>query len=152
MGKKRRGTEYSYWSKYFSDENLKETSHVEMEEKSPLIQKFPQGTRRSRFVNCILTFPYFIVLVSIIDVLLLSYAIFINKGFQPFSVNGTKFLEIFIESQENPLLGPTEEVLDKLGAKDADLILNQHEWWRFITPIFLHVGVFHLLANLFFQL
>ncbi|MFT4412630.1 rhomboid family intramembrane serine protease [Fredinandcohnia humi] len=38
--------------------------------------------------------------------------------------------------------------LIKYGAKENFLILNG-EWWRFITPMFLHIGFFHLLMNTF---
>ena len=36
--------------------------------------------------------------------------------------------------------------LIKFGAKFNPLIL-EGEWWRFITPVFLHIGVMHLLMN-----
>jgi rhomboid protease GluP len=38
------------------------------------------------------------------------------------------------------------ETLIAFGAKYNPYILNG-EWWRFITPIFLHIGFFHLLMN-----
>jgi rhomboid protease GluP len=39
-------------------------------------------------------------------------------------------------------------VLIEYGAKFNPLI-KQGEWWRFFTPVFLHIGFFHLLMNTF---
>ena len=38
-------------------------------------------------------------------------------------------------------------VLRAMGAKDNLLINTQHEYWRFITSSFLHIGFLHLLFN-----
>jgi membrane associated rhomboid family serine protease len=46
----------------------------------------------------------------------------------------------------NPLLGPTIPGLITFGAKDTRRI-QQGEWWRLVTPIFLHGGLLHLLLN-----
>jgi hypothetical protein len=55
-------------------------------------------------------FPYFIVSVTVIDVIMLSYSIYLNKGFEPW--------------RTNPLLGPKSSILSQLGGKDTALILK----------------------------
>ena len=39
-------------------------------------------------------------------------------------------------------------VLRAFGAKYNSLI-NQGEWWRFVTPVFIHIGPIHLLVNMY---
>jgi membrane associated rhomboid family serine protease len=41
------------------------------------------------------------------------------------------------------------EVLRAYGAKYNSLINDKHEWWRFVTPVFLHIGWIHLLVNMY---
>jgi membrane associated rhomboid family serine protease len=36
-----------------------------------------------------------------------------------------------------------------MGALDVDNVVNKHQGWRLITCMWLHGGVFHLLANMF---
>jgi rhomboid protease GluP len=40
-------------------------------------------------------------------------------------------------------------VLIKYGAKVNAYIDSQHEWWRFVTPIFLHGNIAHVLMNMY---
>jgi membrane associated rhomboid family serine protease len=45
------------------------------------------------------------------------------------------------------LMSANRDVLQALGMKDNELILEQGEYWRLISCIFLHIGVIHLLLN-----
>lgn len=50
--------------------------------------------------------------------------------------------------KENLLLGPSSSALEKMGALDVSKVVHEHQGWRLITCIWLHGGVFHLLANM----
>nr|DAD26441.1 TPA_asm: hypothetical protein HUJ06_027909 [Nelumbo nucifera] len=50
--------------------------------------------------------------------------------------------------KENPLLGPSSSTLQKMGALDVSKVVHEHQAWRLITCIWLHAGVFHILANM----
>jgi rhomboid protease GluP len=47
------------------------------------------------------------------------------------------------------LLGFPWPVLIAYGAKVNLLISEQHQWWRFVTPMFVHVNLPHLLVNMY---
>lgn len=47
------------------------------------------------------------------------------------------------------LKGFTEPVLEAYGAKVNLLINEQNQWWRFVTPMFVHVNLPHLLVNMY---
>ncbi|GFZ02279.1 RHOMBOID-like 1 [Actinidia rufa] len=50
--------------------------------------------------------------------------------------------------KENPLLGPSSSTLQKMGALDVNKVVHRHQGWLLITCMWLHGGVFHLLANM----
>lgn len=52
----------------------------------------------------------------------------------------------------NPMLGPWPDVLNYWGAKNVALIVGEDEYYRFITPMFLHGGLLHILGNVYIQL
>jgi membrane associated rhomboid family serine protease len=47
----------------------------------------------------------------------------------------------------NPTIGPPASILDDMGAKNTAKI-QAGEWWRLITPVFLHAGLIHLFLNM----
>lgn len=48
----------------------------------------------------------------------------------------------------NPLVGPTPDSLVASGAKVTCLINQGGQWWRLLSPMWLHAGVVHLLVNM----
>jgi len=82
-------------------------------------------------------FPIFLGLVTLVDIAVFIYEMVKNGGFEPFSVN--------------PMGGPSAQTLVDLGAKYGPCIVLG-DWWRFITPMFLHGGIVHILLNLWTQI
>ena len=52
----------------------------------------------------------------------------------------------------NPMIGPYPDAFSEWGGKNAYLMLEGEQYFRIITPVFLHVGLLHLLVNAFVQL
>ena len=48
----------------------------------------------------------------------------------------------------NPMIGPSASTLISLGAKYSNMIVNQNDIWRLVTPMFLHAGLIHYIFNM----
>jgi membrane associated rhomboid family serine protease len=52
----------------------------------------------------------------------------------------------------NPMIGPYPDAFSEWGGKNAYLLVEKRQYFRIITPVFLHVGVIHFVINAFCQL
>ena len=52
----------------------------------------------------------------------------------------------------NPMIGPFPDAFSEWGGKNSYLLIERNQYFRLITPVFLHVGILHLLVNAFCQL
>lgn len=84
-----------------------------------------------RFANAILTRPAPFTIIFIVANIFIFMLMWSSSGL------GTL-----------PVLSFPEGTLIAYGAKMNELI-NGGEWWRFVTPMFLHVGLIHLLVNMY---
>lgn len=62
------------------------------------------------------------------------------------------FVTVFVDYDSSSFLTPKGEVLVAFGAKHGPKMKYDAEVWRFVTPMFLHANLFHLLSNVVFQL
>src|SRR5262245_39054671 len=101
---------------------------------APLRQNTPQVDRETlRFARAVLNRPYkftILLLVANLFVFLLMW-----------QASGTDQSTLWREFPESVLLA--------FGAKQNVLISSRHEWWRFVSPMFVHVNLLHLLVNMY---
>ncbi|KAG8495017.1 hypothetical protein CXB51_012745 [Gossypium anomalum] len=94
--------------------------------------------------------PWLIPGFVIANVVVFLISMFINNCPKNSSSCVGRFLGRFSfqPMKENPLLGPSADTLEKMGALDVIKVVHKHQAWRLISCIWLHGGVFHILANM----
>ncbi|KAK9713796.1 hypothetical protein RND81_06G052100 [Saponaria officinalis] len=61
--------------------------------------------------------------------------------------HGECIFMLFQPLSENPLLGPSSSVLDRMGAVQRMVLANSHGMWRLVSSPLLHAGAFHLIIG-----
>jgi membrane associated rhomboid family serine protease len=67
------------------------------------------------------------------------------------AINAIVFMAMIALSSHdkaNDIINPSIQLLTQWGANGTDTITHS-QWWRLISSMFLHVGIFHLFANMY---
>ncbi|KAK6943645.1 Peptidase S54, rhomboid domain [Dillenia turbinata] len=121
---------------------------VELESPSQPLQQNPVVYHEIKHFKS--WFPWLNPVIVIANVVMFVITMYVNDCPKNSSTCILRFLGRFSFQtfKENPMLGPSSNALEKLGALDARKVLYGHQKWRLFTCIWLHAGVFHLLANM----
>ncbi|CAH2060196.1 unnamed protein product [Thlaspi arvense] len=120
------------------------------EQTSPAGRRRRQRTSFAEFRPFKLWFPWLVPAVVVANIALFAISMFINNCPKNSPHCSARFLGRFSfqPMKENPLLGPSSTTLEKMGALDVTMVVHKHQVWRLFTCIWLHAGVFHVLANM----
>jgi len=93
----------------------------------------PQDREAMRFARAILARPYKFTVILLVANLFVFLLMWESSGM----------------SSDVLWQGFPEPVLATYGAKLNYLIAQYHQWWRFVTPMFIHVNLPHVMINMF---
>lgn len=85
--------------------------------------------------------PYFIVSVTLIEIIIFVFELAKSAQVATFTFGTNVWYWGSCDTG----------VIVELGGKVASIIVNRGEWWRFVTPILLHVSLVHITFNLVVQ-
>ncbi|KAL6006314.1 hypothetical protein ACLOJK_040361 [Asimina triloba] len=100
-----------------------------------------------------LWFPWLVPVFFLINVMAFVFTMYFNDcpsdaGASYCILSSTLGRFSFEPLSVNPLLGPSLQTLDDMGALDWKKVVHEGEGWRLMSCIWLHAGVIHLLANM----
>ncbi|KAK9666364.1 hypothetical protein RND81_14G179900 [Saponaria officinalis] len=92
-------------------------------------------------------------LVFVVDVLLFVLTMYVNDCPSTFEEpNQCLFKDLlgrfsFLPLHYNRLVGPSSSTLERMGGLRLELV-QEGEWWRLLSCLWLHAGLIHLIANM----
>ncbi|KAF8400649.1 hypothetical protein HHK36_013948 [Tetracentron sinense] len=97
-------------------------------------------------------FPWLVPLFFMVNMGAFVYTMYVNDCPTATGVGRCVFPFLgrfsFQPLYQNPLLGPSITTLELVGGLEPKLVVNEGQGWRFMSCIWLHAGVIHLLANM----
>jgi len=106
--------------------------------------RIQNARRREALEKALRPKPYFTLTVTILQIALFIFELAKSARMTAISFN-------FNLGNIWGFGGVNTNVIIELGGKYAELIVSANQWWRFITPIFLHVSLPHIIFNLLSQ-
>ena len=99
---------------------------------NPSVETAPRDNEAMRFARAVLNRPYKFTISLLVANIFVFILMWQSSGM---NLSVLKFFPY--------------EVLVAYGAKVNYLIREQQQWWRFLTPMFIHINLLHLMVNMY---